>query len=122
MSYDLGVWYADRPLGDAEAGVIYRAFCRDTLRLGGYSPQISAFYLEPVHRSPELHAFPEERVDEGVWNVSPLDRSGMHVLLPMAYSRADEVVPFVRALADKHGLVCFDPQEGRVYLPSSLRP
>jgi hypothetical protein len=35
---------------------------------------------------------------------------------------ANLVAPVVRELAEKHGLVCFDLQESKVYLPVQLRP
>jgi hypothetical protein len=38
----------------------------------------------------------------------------------IAWSRVEEIALYVVELAEKHGLVCYDPQENYVYLPSQL--
>jgi len=50
------------------------------------------------------------------------DRSGLHVLMAITWNRCAEIPPVVLELGVKHGLVCYDPQESKVYLPPHFKP
>jgi len=113
MSFDLAVWRSDGFLGNEEAGEIYRRLCgSDTISCDD-DLQINAFYAEVTGRYPEIDTVPEDYVDGSPWACA-LDRSGRHVLMAIVPSRASELVAVVAALARKHQLLCFDPQNGIV--------
>lgn len=108
MSYDLCVFYTNRPHTDREAGERHLALCRaEDRRLWiEPDPRVAAFYRELTAR------FPDDASGENPWSGSPLDRSEGHVVMSMPYRSAREIEPVVIRLAERHGLVCFDPQGG----------
>jgi hypothetical protein len=124
MSFDLGVWYSYHPLTFDQAGTIYGQLCHSDLSAltidSNTSRHIAAFMDDITRKYPSIEDLPEEELDDCPWSVD-FDRSDVHAILPMAWSRVEEVAPFVKNLAYKHGLVCYDPQEDRVYLPPSLQ-
>ncbi len=124
MSFDLGVWHSDAPLSDQEAGEIYVRLCEHWPFLGGESRFVAAFYDELTERWPEIDAVPDEEIDSVrhcPWSCA-LNRSGMAVVMSCVWPMAEEVAAFVANLAEKHGLVLFDPQTGTLLLPERLRP
>jgi len=121
MSFDLGVWYGDKPLTDAEAGDLYLKLCEQTWVPIDRKPAVDAFYTELTNRYPEIDTVPEDELDACPWSCAH-DRSGLHVVMAMRWSMCAEIAPVVHELAAKHGLVCYDPQESKVYLPQCLKP
>ena len=123
MSFDLGVWYSERPLTDKEAADIYLNLCQNWPFLEGDKPNVVAFYNELIQRWPEIDTVPEEKIDDTnycPWSCA-LDHSGMAVVMPCVWPMADAVATFVRGLASTHALVLFDPQANRVHLPDHLK-
>ena len=119
MSFDLGVWYPDRPLTPAQAGERYERLCAGEVREVAPSPSIDAFYAALVARHPELDDVPEDRLDDAAycpWSAA-LDRSPGHVITCCVWSQAEAVRELVGALAADHGLVLYDPQAGEVTFP-----
>jgi hypothetical protein len=120
MSFDLGVWYPDRPLSSAEAGQRYARLCEgDTTGLLEHAA-VQAFYDELVAEHPEIDDIPEERIDDHEycpWSIA-MDRSPSHVIMCCVWSRAEYVREYVGNLAAKHGLVLYDPQEDAAVFPS----
>jgi hypothetical protein len=82
---------------------------------------VYAFYNDLTARYPEIDMLAEEDIDASPW-ASSLDRSGFHVIMFILEDRAEEVIPVVLELAERFGLICFDPQSKKVHLPSHLRP
>lgn len=110
MSFDLGVFYTERPLRDEDAGERYLALCsqeRDPLWVEP-SPSVAAFYEELTAKYPDTDS------PDNPWSGSPLDRSEGHVIMSMPSRRAPEIMPYVVETARKYGLVCFDPQSGKI--------
>ena len=62
---------------------------------------------------------PEDHLGSCPWACS-LDITGDHVIMAIQPGQCERVVPQVLALAAQHGLVCFDPQAGKVHLPPHL--
>ena len=120
MSYDLGVWHSDLPLDDARAGDLYIKLCEQQWVPTEESPATLAFYNELSARYPEIDDVPEEKLDDCPWSCAH-DRSGLHVLMAMQWGKYSEIAPVVYGLADKHGLICYNPQEAKVVLPSRLK-
>jgi hypothetical protein len=123
MSFDLAVWYSHRPLRNEEAGEIYVQLCEQWPSLEGENLSVAAFYDELTKRWPEIDTVPDDKVDDTdycPWSCA-LNHSGMAVVMPCVWSKADDVAEFVHKLAQKHGLVLYDPQTGIVYLPEQLK-
>ena len=122
MSFDLSVWHSDVELSDDEAGKIHLNLCKNWPYLEGEHPSVTAFYDELTQKWPEIDTIPRERIDDFdfcPWSCAH-SHSEMAVVMCCVWSMADKVADFVEDLADKHGLVCFDPQAGRVILPTEL--
>jgi hypothetical protein len=123
MSCDFGVWYSEKALTKKEAGAIYVSLCEHWPFLEGENPAVAAFYDELTRRWPEIDKIPEEKIDDHdycPWSCA-LDHSGMAVVMPCVWPKADAVEVFVKELAQKHKLVLYDPQSERVYLPAHLQ-
>ncbi len=110
VSYDLGVFYSERPHSDEDAGERYVALCSEENKEPWVepSPRVAAFYQELIAR------FPDDGGERDPWSAGPLDRSAGHVIMSMPFGMADKIERFVIELAEKHGLVCFNPQGGNI--------
>lgn len=93
-----------------------------------FSERIDAFHLEAASPHPALEAFVAallERYPDGttiadsVWTDSPLqeDIAGEFLNVGVRWKRSDEVWTFFRETAKAHGLVCYDPQSEKAYMP-----
>jgi hypothetical protein len=122
MSFDLGVWHSERPITVEEAGDLYLKLCKQEWVPIEESPAVEAFYRESCGKYPEIDMLPEDQVDESPFSCAH-DRSGLHVLVAISYGqRTTPVAQYVVELAEKHGLICYDPQGPDVYLPPHLKP
>jgi hypothetical protein len=123
MSFDLGVWYPDRPLSNEEAGKRYARLCDDDTSEVVEHPAVQAFYDELVAKHPEIDDIPEDRIDDSdycPWSVA-MDRSPGHVIMCCVWSKADYVGALVADLAAKHGLVLYDPQSNAAVFPAGSK-
>ncbi len=109
MSFDLGVWYEPEPVSAGHAGRTYELLCRADTSTVSAHPAITRFYEELVARFPTSDAFD-----------APPAESDTHVILPITWSRLEEVAEFVYRRAGELGLVCYDPQAGEVELPERV--
>ncbi|MGW3911725.1 hypothetical protein ACWEBX_09370 [Streptomyces sp. NPDC005070] len=139
MSFDLAVWFEAERVSASDAARTYERLSDGDLAGAGVatSEAVTAFHRELTVRFPEL-AVIEAAATEDVatrlaiteddgrqptgspWTAS-LDVSAAHVIMPMAWDRADATAPEVVALAAAHGLVCFDPQAEVLHFPPTLR-
>jgi hypothetical protein len=118
MSFDLAVMNIETPVSSEEAAEIYGELCEGNYDALQPSEKIDAFYHELIDKYPDIDSYPDETVDDCPWSVE-LDISDGAVVMCMVWSRVEEVAPFVRGLAEKHGLACYDPQADKLYLPGS---
>ncbi|MEO8052262.1 MAG: hypothetical protein ABI833_17775 [Acidobacteriota bacterium] len=121
MSFDLAVWYSDKPVTVEESGGLYLKLCNQEWVPTDENPLIESFYQELCRTYPEIDTLPENQVDECPWSCAH-DRSGLHVLMCMGWGgKTTKVAEYIVELAAKNGLVCYDPQGPDVYLPPSLK-
>ncbi len=119
MSFDLGVWYPHQRVSDAEATEIYTALCEGRPTALKPHPAVTAFYEALVARHPELDDVPADRLDDHAfspWSCAH-DRSEMHVIMAAVWPQADNVFATVSALAVRHQLALYNPQEGTITFP-----
>lgn len=119
MSFDLGVWYPEKRIGNKEARDLYARLCDSDS--SGVVPHlaINEFYAELIARHPEIDAVPDEKIDDHdycPWSCK-LDRSPGHVIMSCVWSKATYVHQLVQSLAHKHGLAVYDPQSEVVTYP-----
>ncbi len=110
MSYDLGVFYTERPHSNEDAGERYVALCSEKNKEPWVepSPCVAAFCQELAAR------VPDEADPAAPWAAWPPARSEGHVIFNMRMSEAGKTEPVIVELAEKHGLVCFNPQGGNI--------
>jgi hypothetical protein len=122
MSYDLAIWEGERPNSDEKAAQVYEELSEryeeDTdeppsLRLLGFARDLT-------HRYPDATDLPDDRVEESPWAYGPLTENvtGSLFTVGVRFDMVKEVAPFVARMAREHGLVCFDPQEETLGVPS----
>jgi hypothetical protein len=117
MSYDLAVWEGERPANDEAATRFYLE--RIVPQLDEYDPG------NPVPPTPRIRAYVEalperwpdiDTSESSPWSTSPLmgEAIGPFVYFPMVWSMADEASAHAADVAQRHGLVCYDPQLERL--------
>jgi hypothetical protein len=76
----------------------------------------------PKPTAEEIKAFSRDfpRPDNSPW-AAGLVPEGSAIALSISWSRVGEVAPVVQELAERHGLVFYDPQSGEVALPPALQ-
>ncbi|WP_285577339.1 hypothetical protein [Actinoallomurus iriomotensis] len=115
VSFELGVWREDGPVTAEDAGDRYEQVAEQEPPGGEPDQQVAAFHQELTSRFPDLDDLPDED-DSSPW-MDYLDLSADGVFMKIAFSRVEEMVPYVIELAAEHGLVCYDPQEHVVHNP-----
>jgi hypothetical protein len=112
MSFDLGIWEADRPPELKEARRRYEQLCRGEDPSHAPSSAVSGLLQECSTR----------------WKVRADDSSGPFttkrtptgLLIQIDPEEATEMYAEWSELAERHGLVLYDPQSGIVSIPSRL--
>jgi hypothetical protein len=118
VSFDLAVFdYDSAPSVDA----VGDRYCelgeeRDESPTSG---RIDAFIAECNLRWPEP---PHEDIEATPWASWPLEtqRSGGGLAVNVVWSKAEEMRGAFKEMAERHGLVLYDPQEDEVVVPARL--
>ena len=119
MSFDLAVWFEPASITNEEAAQKYLRLAEGDVADATEHPGVERFLQELSARYPDLDELPEEEIDDSPWSCG-FDRSGAHILMCMRWSVSTEVLDLIAALAEKHGLVLYDPQGSEVHLPSAI--
>ena len=117
MSYTLDFWEVPRPQTFAEAVVINESLRSDRAR-APQNPNFLALAESLTSRFPCTMDIGADS-DHEVWSDGPVDgQSTAHWFgVGILTQHAGAVVPFAVAAAQAAGLVTFDHQEGKAYLP-----
>lgn len=118
MSFDLAVWFEDRPITALEAASRFLDWCEGDGEPGEPRPEVAAFLAELTARFPDLTA---DNYASSPWS-APLTVGEDVVLASAVFPRAAEVCRAVLELAGRHRLVVFDPQSGTVLNPPPAEP
>lgn len=117
----LAVWWSRTPMSSTEATGFYRDLLDEKRVPLGEEAQVYAFYNELCTRYPENEMLSDEELEDSPWACTH-ERSGVHVIMAVNRERSAEVIPVVLELAQKHDLICFDPQTKNVFSPPTMRP
>ena len=112
MSFALAVWDASRPPTVAEAAERHERLCRGGDEAGP-SSRITAFVEECERRWPGS-------AEGGPWATWPLRRQPTGYLADIRPEAAAEMFAELGEMAERHGVVLYDPQSGVVKIPSRL--
>jgi hypothetical protein len=113
MSFDLAVWYEPSTVTREEAAATYERLCHGEDAGLVEHPSLATFYVDLVSEFPPSAGLPR------VWSAPP-EVEDNSLLLRLTQATADEVAPAIRRLAERHGLVSYDPYLGHVQLPRPL--
>jgi hypothetical protein len=83
MSFDLGVWYPQKRIGNTEARELYARRCDNDNSGVVPHPAVDEFYAELTASHPEIDTIPRERIDLHdycPWSCK-LDHSPGHVIM-----------------------------------------
>jgi hypothetical protein len=119
MSFDLAVMHVEEPINEERAVKIYHALCEGDYEVLPPGENVERFYQELTAQYPDLDQLSDDEAEDSPWSDS-LDVSDGAVVMCIRWSRADDMAAFVKGLAAKHGLACYDPQEDVMHLPPSL--
>lgn len=118
MSFDLYVFDGDVPDDEETIG----EWMEDDSRWGApLTPRLAEFVADLERRYPGL----DDDSDNAPWASWPLAQAmvdGRCCGFNIAWSRAEAMSTEMRALAAKHGLTLYDPQQGVVVRPASNPP
>ena len=112
------MWHSLTPISSEEAAHQYQLL-KDVGSERRFDDKVYAFYSRLIGLYPEVETLSEEELDDSPWACS-MEVSGSHVIMGILPEQSEKVVQQVLALAEENGLVCFDPQAGKVYLPPHL--
>jgi hypothetical protein len=119
MGFDLAVWYEPAAVTDEQAAATY-----ELLRHGKDAGltnhhNLSTFFADLIGQFPTSGGLPETDAGRSVWSVDP-EVADNALRLSLSLASAGEVAPSIRHLAERYGLVCYDPHAGQVQLPRPL--
>lgn len=120
MAYVLAVWEGEKPINDAEAMATYDELCEELDRRPELpaSPAITAYVADLLARWPDIM---DEDGEDSPWSDGPLidNATGPLIVFGMVWSHADEASTYCVEVAERHGLVCLDPDEGTLRTQAS---
>lgn len=108
MSYDLLVWVGSRPADPDAADEMYEQLMEQLEEDDDTPPHpLLVAYAEAL-----LDRWPEG--DRSPWAVQPLLSDALGNVFPLSvrWEHAEVVASYAAGMARKHGLVCYDPQQG----------
>ena len=114
MSFDLIFWYECEPSTLEQATQIYDQLTEEDIGIVERNPVLGDFYQEVLSRYEDLT---EENADGSPWT-SPVYSNEECVFTNIVWSRHKEVGPALIAIAARHGLTSYDPQDRIIYYPS----
>jgi hypothetical protein len=119
MSFDLAFWYESEPSSPQQAAQIYDQLTDEDEKVGVVerNPALNDFYQEVISTYGDLTEDITENADETPWTAQ-VDFNGEYVITPIAWSRHREVSLALIAIAARHGLTSYDPQDRIIHYPS----
>lgn len=119
MNFYLGVWSSENALSERDAAKRFAALTEGQDVPTGFYASVYAFRSELTSHYPDIDMVAEEDLGSCPWACA-LEVSEFHVIMVLLPDKYTSILPLVLQLADQHGLVCFDPQQAKLHLPSRL--
>lgn len=115
MSYDLAVWEGERPADNEQAAQVFESLCDRYIEAEERqlpTDLILRYVGALLERWDDLTVDPEG----SPWSTGPLlmEANGPFICFPMSYSRHQVVAAGAAEIAAAMGLVCYDPQLGKL--------
>jgi len=115
MSFDLCVYHSTRPQTDEDAVNRYISYCEKEDLSPRIEPneKVALFLKELTNQHPQMKDWPLDDIDDCPWNAD-FDVSEGHAIMPLSFSRLEELYLLIVSLAEKYGLFCVDPQSNKI--------
>lgn len=116
VTYDVAVWQGSRPADPADAmGEFKRRRAHVRQQREPASAEIAGFVADLLDQYPEDN--PDDLDDDSPWATGPLidEASGDFMYFAMTFSGARLAYDDVVRTAQRHNLVCFDPQTSELH-------
>jgi hypothetical protein len=118
MSFDMLFWYEHEPSTPEQAAQIYDKLTDGELGIVERNPALGDFYHEVMATYGDM----SENMTEEDATVTPWTAGVYHnaecVITPISWWRCKEVGPALIAMAARHGVTTYNPQDRMIYYPS----
>ncbi|MFJ9686463.1 hypothetical protein ACIRRX_12335 [Streptomyces bacillaris] len=111
MSYDMAFWQEPQEIDAAGAYQKYDAMTDGKSGVSAESTRVRDFYAAVLKNYPDLTV---ENSDTSPWT-SAVYCNGECVIVTISWSRKNELVDTLISLAQRHGLLAYDPQKEEVH-------
>lgn len=119
MNFQLGVWFAERPLSLGAAGEIFDRVLEGKPPELPASPFLKAFFNQLIARYPTLENWPDENVTECPWAEQPRFNP-RYMIFTIMPAHAETLEAVIIDHATIHKLTVYDPQTPDLHLPPEL--
>ena len=109
MRVEIGVFFTDAPVTDEDALHRYRACRNGENQADAPAPHLDPFLGDLTDRYPTLESLSEDERQQSPW-ARDFNRNGDQLIIAVNGRECAEAVDLIMQLADRHGLVCFDPR------------
>ena len=117
-TFYMAVWNAGTCLSDKDAARRYASFSVERT-VSRFDEGVYQFYSALTRYYPDTDMLSEEELDSSPWACA-MEAAGDHIVIGVMPDWCAKVFPLILELANTHGLVCFDPQNVKVYPPERL--
>ena len=118
-NYYLAVWGVGGELSAKDAAQQYALFAAQ-LSSGRFDESVYRFYSELTRYYPEIEMMTGEEMESSPWACA-LEFAEDHVIMALLEEWYADAFPLILDLARVHGLICYDPQTAKVYIPAPRR-
>ena len=118
MSFDLIFWYEREPSTPEQAAQIYDKLTDEEVGIVERSSVLDEFYHEVMATYGDMSEnMTEEDAKVTPWTAG-VDHTEEYVYTPISWWRCQEVGPALIAMAARHGVTTYNPQDRIIYYPS----
>ncbi|MBX3472891.1 MAG: hypothetical protein KF754_00735 [Planctomycetes bacterium] len=119
MTFQLGVWHADKPLSLGAAGELFDRVSEGKDPGLKPAPAMKAFFNQLLLRYPTLDNWPTEDVTECPWEEQPRF-SPQYLIFTLMAAHSEQLEAVIVDMALEHGMTVYDPQTPDLHMPPSL--
>ncbi len=119
MSYKLLLMHSNTPVKSVDVQRIYDKFSAGEQISHNIDPKINKFLEQLKSDFPEKGKLSGTDAETSPW-AEKFVATGSFLVLDMVQPSSSEMMKYVNNMANRSGLIVFDPQEKRTYLPLKL--
>lgn len=119
MTFQLGVWHAEKPLSLGAAGELFDRIIEGKGVETRTQPSMKVFFNQLLKRYPTLDHWPDEDVTECPWAEQPRFNP-QYLLFTMLPAHIETLEAVIIDMALDNGLTVYDPQTPDLHMPPQL--